>query len=179
MNKNTQPKQKPAKTEQKPELQQELERKQKELGNYIETLKRLQAEFENYKKYIEKEKANFALYAKKDILLGLLNITDDFERALKNLDQGSEEFKGLSMIYSNLKKLLQQNGVNEIAALNQAFDPHKHEVIGFIDGEENRILEEAQKGYMINDKVLRYSKVIIGKNNQNEGVQNEKSIDNK
>jgi len=138
-----------------------LEQEKKLKEEFLNDLKRLQAEFENYKKRIEKERLEFIKYAKHDLILKLLEILDNFERSLKN-----NKDNGIELIFKQLKKTLEKEGVKEIN--EQHFNPEKHEVISIGEGEENKILEEFQKGYMLHDKIIRTSKVKVGKGGKNE-----------
>ncbi len=132
-----------------------LEKEKKLKEEFINDLKRLQAEFENYRKRIEKEKIEFMKYAKQDLLLKLLEILDNFERALKNTKDD-----GIHLIFKQLKSALEKEGIKEIKETH--FNPEKHEAISVDKGGENEILEEFEKGYMLHDKVIRTSKVKVG-----------------
>lgn len=135
------------------------------IKDLTDTLQRLQAEFENYKKRIEAEKKEFVKYSKAELILRLLPVLDSFELALKN-SQDLEKFKkGVELIYAQLYSVLEQEGVRPIKALGERCDPYKHEVLlkDDSDKEEDVVLEELQKGYMLHDKVLRHSKVKVSK----------------
>ena len=139
---------------------------QKETEDYINTLRRLQAEFENYIKRTEKEKQELTKYATHKVIIKLLKIIDDYEKALETikpkLDQ--EITRGLEMIHKQLHRVLEEEGVSQIKTEKTKFDPYKHEVIDTTEGkEDNLIVDEIQRGYMIHDKVLRTSKVRISK----------------
>jgi len=136
-----------------------------ELADYKDHLQRLQAEFDNYRKRIEKEKEEYCKFASHEIILKLLIILDSFELALKNTDKKEDFIKGIELIYSQFYSLLEKEGIRKIEALNKKFDPNYHEILlaEASEKEENTILEELQKGYMLNNKVLRYSKVKISK----------------
>lgn len=137
-----------------------LEEETKLKQEYLDHLQRLQAEFQNYQKRIDQEKIEFIKYAKQDLILKLLTILDNFERALPN--KNNEEFsKGIELIFKQLKETLEKEGVKEIK--ESYFNPEKHEVISTDEGEENRILEEFEKGYLLHNKVIRTSKVKVGK----------------
>ena len=155
-------------------LKNDLE-KQKELAEtYLNDLKRIQADFENYIKRAEKQQQEFRKYASAEILKELINLKEDFERALKELKTDKKEVSnGIEMIYSNLNKLLENNGIKEINVKGEKLDPMMHEVLQFReDNKDNIVLEEVQRGYTIYDKVLRPAKVIVAKNktggNKNE-----------
>ena len=144
-------------------LKKELEHKNKSIEELTDTLKRLQAEFENYKKRVEKEKTEFVKYANADIISCILPVLDSFEIALKNTADREKFAEGIKMIYAQLYSALEAEGLRPISATGEKFDPYRHEVLlkEESDKPEGTILEEFQKGYMINDKVLRFSKVKI------------------
>ncbi|MBU0471542.1 MAG: nucleotide exchange factor GrpE [Nanoarchaeota archaeon] len=136
-----------------------------------ESLQRLQAEFENYKKRIEKEAAEFKNYAETDIIKSLLPTLDNFELALKNNTNAKGFAKGIELIYAQLYQMLEDKGLKIIQCEGCKFDPYKHEALltEESDKEENIVLEELQKGYMYNDKVIRHTKVKVSKKKTNGG----------
>ncbi|MFH1238351.1 MAG: nucleotide exchange factor GrpE [archaeon] len=126
--------------------------------DYVEQLQRLQAEFENFRKRMEKEKSHFLKNANESLIVKLLGILDNFELALEHLDD-----KGINMIYSELYNILENEGLKTIKAEGK-FDPRIHEALIQEEGEEDeKIIEELLKGYTLNDKVIRPSKVKITK----------------
>lgn len=143
--------------------------KQALIDELTNTLKRLQAEFENYKKRCDKDNANFIRLANEELIKELLPVLDHFELALKNSRQKDEFYKGMELIYSQLVGVLQDNGLKCIGC-ECKFDPYYHEVLltEESDKENNSILEELQKGYTLNDKVIRNSKVKIAKKKKDE-----------
>lgn len=133
--------------------------------DYLERLQRLQAEFENFRKRTEKERLEILKNANEDLIIKLLSVLDNFELALKNIND-----KGVSMIYSELHSILEKEGLKTIETKGK-FNPKKHEVLIQEAGEEDEnILEEIQKGYTLNNKVIKASKVKISKvmENKNE-----------
>jgi len=144
-------------------FQKELEQKNKQIEELTDTLKRLQAEFENYKKWSTKEKSEFLKYAHADLISHLLPVLDSFEIALKNTSDKEKFVEGIKIIYAQLYSALEAEGLKPIKAAGEKFDPYKHEVLikEESDKPEETILEEFQKGYMLNDKVIRHSKVKI------------------
>ena len=128
-----------------------------EKKDFLEDLQRLQADFENYIKRVEKEKESWKLSSKSELLLKLIRIKEELEKALENTEDD-----GIKMIYSNLSKILDEEGVREIESLGSRFNHELHEVVKKIEGEEDKIIEEIQKGYLIGDKILRIAKVVIG-----------------
>lgn len=133
------------------------------ISELTDTLQRLQAEFENYKKRVEKEKQEFIKFAHAHVILELLPMLDSFELALKGTKDNEKFIKGIEMIFAQFHSILEKEGLRPISSLGQKLDPYKHEVLmkEKSDKEEDIILEEFQKGYMFNDKVLRHSKVKI------------------
>ena len=126
-------------------------------------LQRLQAEFENYKKRTEKEKEEFVRYAKAELVAKLLPVLDTFEIALRNTKDHEKFVKGMEMVFAQLFSALEAEGLRPIQAQGKKFDPYYHEVLlkQESDKEEGIVLEELQKGYMLKDKVLRYSKIKV------------------
>ena len=130
---------------------------------------RLSAEFDNFRKRTLKEKADLTKFAGENLLLGLLPVVDDFERALELIpDEESVKAirEGTVLIYNKLKDFLRQNGVEEIDALHQEFDTDIHDAVTKIPAPDKKlkgkIVDVIQKGYFLNGKVLRYAKVVIG-----------------
>lgn len=130
----------------------------------LEQLQRLQAEFENYRKRVDCEKHDILENANEKLIVSLLDILDTFELALKHSDD-----EGVKMIYSQLYSLLEKNGLKLIEAKGK-FNPEIHEVLVQEEGEgDNIILEELQRGYFLNGKVVRPSMVKISKVGKQDG----------
>jgi len=129
---------------------------------------RLSAEFDNYRKRTLKEKMEISKYASEDILLQILPCMDDFDRAVKHLNESTdyEGMKsGIELIYSKFIDFIKQNGVKEIEALNSCFDVDIHEAVAKLPVEEKmkgKVVDVVLKGYYLQDKVLRFSKVVVG-----------------
>lgn len=151
--------------EKKPE-KSEAEKMQAQIDEYTDQLKRLQAEFENYQKRVAKEQKEFVCFANEKLIAELLTIMDDFEKALENVND-----EGIKMIYNKLSKLLSDHGVKPIKSKGEKFDTFKHEVLCTqeSDGDEDVIVEEIQKGYEMNGKIIRYAKVKITKAKKSVG----------
>jgi len=131
---------------------------------------RLQADFLNYKTRTEKEKSTTYGNAVSDVLTDLLPIIDNFERAIDAVNSENQEvinFKnGVKMIYDQFLNTLQKKGLKEIEALNSKFDPNMHSGIAFEvteEKEEDTVIEVFQKGYVVNDRVIRPSMVKIAR----------------
>ena len=165
------------KAEEKPKKKTEKET----IAELTESLQRLQAEFENYKKRVDKEKEEFVKYAKAELICKLLPLLDTFEIALKATKDNEKFIKGMEIVYAQLFSTLQSEGLRPIEALEKKFDPYLHEVMlkEKSDKGEGVVLEELQKGYMLNGKVLRHSKVKISekKEDKNNFQDNKKKDD--
>ena len=151
------------KSDEKENLQEQLEEKTKKIEELTDTLKRLQAEFENFKKRIDKEKIEFVKYAHADVIASMLPVLDSFEIALKNTNDKEKFIEGIKIIYAQVYSVLEAEGLKPIKATGEKFDPYKHEVLmkEESDKPDDTVLEEFQKGYMLNDRVLRHSKVKV------------------
>ncbi len=146
----------------------------KQAQEYKEALQRLQAEFENFRKRCDKENERFKAYANAELIKGLLPILDSFELAIKNTADMAQFVKGVEMIYAQLHSLLAGLGLKEIKAEGKQFDPYMHEVLLQDESDkDNIVLEELQKGYVLNDAVLRHSKVKVGKKKIGDAVKND------
>ncbi len=130
---------------------------------------RLSAEFDNYRKRTLREKMELTKAAGEDVLVNILPVMDDFERALQSMDDAKDVDavrKGIEIIYNNFKDFLKQRGVHEIEAKGKEFNTDEHEAVTKIPVEEKdkkgKIVDVIEKGYFLNDKVIRYSKVVVG-----------------
>jgi len=152
------------------ETRDDLEHYRKLYDDTFNKLKYSLADFDNYRKNIEKQNALRILSVKADILSTVVNLREDFMRALDTLKHHKVDIsilEGLTNILKNIDLFLEKENVLEIKALNSIFDPNFHEIIGFSyvedDAEENIITKEIRKGYLLNDRVLRPSLVEVSK----------------
>ncbi|PJE58464.1 MAG: nucleotide exchange factor GrpE [Candidatus Portnoybacteria bacterium CG10_big_fil_rev_8_21_14_0_10_36_7] len=131
---------------------------QEEKAKYLDSWQRVQADFINYRKMQEERNAEFVKYSKQEILRELLPLMDAFEAAVGHF----KETEGLKMM---LVKILKENGVEVIETLGKQFDPHIHEAIKHIESDkpDEEIVEEVQKGYNLNGKILRIAIVKVSK----------------
>ncbi len=136
------------------------ESKEKQLEEYKELLQRLQAEFDNYRKRLEEEKKNWIKCSNEELIEKLLGVLDNFDLAFKNTENKESFIKGIELVYSQFFSILEKEGLKKIKAEGK-FNPQLHEAL-IKEGEGDFILEELQAGYMLNDKVIRPSKVKIG-----------------
>jgi len=130
---------------------------------------RLSAEFDNYRKRTLREKMEMSKYAGEKLLLSIIPLMDDFERALEHIDNTSDCVAlkdGIDIIYGKFGDFLKQNGVKEMESLNSNFNVDLQEAVAKVPVEEadkkGKVVDIVQKGYYIQDKVLRFAKVIVG-----------------
>jgi molecular chaperone GrpE len=126
---------------------------------------RAQADFSNYKKRAEQEKQELSKFANSVLILSLLPVLDDFERAYSAIPPKMEKqswLEGIKLIERKLWAVLEAQGLSPIKALGQPFDPALHEAVRQDKGQEGIVIEEIQKGYLIEDRVIRPSKVVVG-----------------
>lgn len=146
-----------------------LDDRAKKSEDYYDRLLRLQADFDNYKKRIEKDRIEFIKYANEEIIAEILKILDDFERAVeagKTKHDFEVLYKGIEMIHKDLKEFLKQKGLKEIEAKGKPFDPNEHEAMMQEETDahpEDYVVEELQKGYTLNGRVIRTAKVKVAK----------------
>ena len=130
---------------------------------------RLSAEFDNYRKRTLREKMDLSKYAGENLLLSIIPLMDDFERALKHIDTNADCVAlkdGINIIYGRFSDFLKQNGVKEIDSLNTNFNVDLHEAVAKVQVEDadkrGKVVDIVQKGYYLQDKVLRFAKVVVG-----------------
>ncbi|MDA8227055.1 MAG: nucleotide exchange factor GrpE [Desulfitobacterium hafniense] len=148
-------------------LEAELAQAKAQAGDYYSHLQRLQAEFDNYRKRTQKEKEDTSRFASERILVELLPILDNFERAV-DAAQTNQDFKafsqGVEMILRQMQKVLEKEGLTPIDPVGKPFDPNLHEAVLQVESEdhpENIVVEELQRGYYLKEKVLRPSMVKV------------------
>ncbi|WP_297286193.1 nucleotide exchange factor GrpE [uncultured Brachyspira sp.] len=152
-------------------LKKRIEELENEVSDMKDKYMRAMAEAENIRKRTAKEKADGIKRANKGLLLSLINFMDNFERALKSFDndetiKGSEYYKGVELIHKQFIDFLTDNGVTEIEALGEEFDPNLHEALTMIEAadiDKEQVVEVYAKGYKLNDELLRTAKVVVGK----------------
>jgi len=145
---------------------QKLQQKYDELNEkYI----RLFADYDNYRKRTLKEKADIIKSGGEKVLSDIIPLIDDFERAIAALHKSDDRdalLEGIDLIYTKFLNFLRQHGIKEIEAIGQPFDPEKFEAVGTIpapeESQEGVVIDLVQKGYTLNDKVIRFPKVIVG-----------------
>ncbi len=132
---------------------------------YLDNWRRAEADFENYKKRVEQERADAARFAGMSLIINILPVLDDLDRALKAIPDKLAHLswtEGIRLIQRKLQATLEAQGVSEIKSLGQTFDPGIHEAVGQTAGEEGKVVEEAQRGYTLHGRVIRPAFVIVG-----------------
>jgi molecular chaperone GrpE len=130
---------------------------------------RLSAEFDNYRKRTLREKMDMSKYAGENLLLAIIPVMDDFERALSHMDSATDSQaikNGIDLIYLKLSDFLKQNGLKEIESLDSNFNVDIHEAVAKVqvseEDKKGKVIDVLQKGYYLQDKVLRFAKVVVG-----------------
>jgi len=155
----------PAEAERKP-LEEQIAQAKEEAQKYLANWQRAEADFQNYKRRVEQERDETRRFASAALIINVLPILDDLERALMSLDArlaGLTWFEGIALIHRKILILLENAGVSIIQAEGQQFDPREHEAVMHSEGEEGKVLAEVQRGYKLYDRVLRPAMVVVGK----------------
>jgi molecular chaperone GrpE len=145
----------------------QMEELQKQVDQYKDLLLRKAAEFDNYKRRIENETTNILKYATESLVEDLLPVVDDFERSLKHRKESKDPDaleKGFTLIYQKLLKVLEGRGVKSFETVGKEFNVDYHDALMQLprtDVPHHTILEEVEKGYTLNDKVIRHAKVVV------------------
>lgn len=141
------------------------EEKAEEVDEDLQTkFLRLSADFQNYRRRVDKEKSDIYAYANEKIVLQLLEVMDNFERAMQTADPEDKYVQGIALIFKQLEDLLKKNNVEEIEALGKSFDPAYHNAVmteAAEDTESGTITKVLQKGYTMNSKVIRPAMVAV------------------
>ena len=146
-------------------LEEELAAEKQKAAEYLANWQRAQADFINYKRRMEQERADFNSFANANLVLGILPVLDDLERALEAMPvriSKSEWAEGMRLVERKFKTILQGMGVIPMVSVGETFDPNIHEALRQSSGPEGIIIEEFQKGYMMGARVLRPAKVVVG-----------------
>ena len=147
----------------------EVKAAEEKLAEMQDKYVRLSAEFDNYRKRTLREKMDLSKYAGENLFLGIIPLMDDFERALRHMNTASDcaaMKDGIDIIYGKFSDFLKQNGVKEIDSLNSNFNVDLQEAVAKVPVEDpekkGKVIDVIEKGYYLQDKVLRFSKVVIG-----------------
>jgi molecular chaperone GrpE len=136
-----------------------------ELAEMKEKYLRLYSDFENFRKRTAKEKIELIQTASAGVIVDLLSVIDDYERALANAPEG-EISEGTKLIFTKILSLLQSKGLKELPSKGEVFDPEIHDCItqfpAAMEEEKGKVVEVIEKGYILNEKVIRFAKVVVG-----------------
>ena len=140
-----------------------------ELQEQKDKFLRLSAEFDNFRRRTAKEKMELIQTAGKEIITSMLDVLDDFERAEKQMENSTDiaqVIEGNQLIMNKFRNVLQQKGLTPMSSVGQPFDVEKHEAITEIEAGpamQGKVVDEVVKGYYLNDKLIRFAKVVVGK----------------
>jgi molecular chaperone GrpE len=147
----------------------QVEKLNAELQEQKDKYLRLLAEFENYKRRSSRERVELSQTAGKEIIVSLLDVLDDCDRAENQLlkEKGTSDLSGVLLVFNKLRNILQNRGLKAMESLHTEFDVEKHEAISEVPAPtpdlRGKVIAEVMKGYYLNDKIIRFAKVIVGK----------------
>jgi len=147
------------------ELVQALEEEKEKAQSFMLNWQRNQADFVNYKRRAEQEKREVSLYVKSGVILKLIPVLDDLERALQAIPPRHDKqpwIKGVRLIEQKFQAVLKEQGVTRFQVLGETFDPQLHEAAMSHSGEEGKVVKELSKGYKMGDKIIRPAQVAVG-----------------
>jgi len=151
------------------QLKSELKNALEEVKEYKDKYLRTLAEMDNQRKRMIRERDDFQKYANEKLILSILPVVDNFERAInagENSNTDKKILDGVKLIFKQLKGILEKEGLKPFESVGQKFDPYKHEAFLAIESKEHEpstILEEIEKGYLLDDKIIRPAKVTVSK----------------
>jgi len=158
------------------QLKEKAEKSQEQQDKIL----RLQADFDNIRKRLEREKQEFVRFANEGLIVDLLNVVDDLERSVELAQAKHEDFsaflKGIEMVLAHLYDLLKKNGLSTIEAKGKTFNPDYHEALLKVESDdfhENTVIEELQKGYLLNNRVIRTAKVKVSQKPESKSEEPE------
>ena len=163
---DTPPDDPPAAEAQPASVEEQLSKAKEEAQKYLANWQRAEADFQNYKRRTDQEREELRRFGNVSIIINLLPVLDDFERAFNALDSrlaGLSWFDGIYLIYRKLQQLLENAGVRPVEAEGQEFDPRFHEAVAHVEGDEGKVISQVQRGYKLHDRVLRPAMVVVGK----------------
>ncbi|MDP2934318.1 MAG: nucleotide exchange factor GrpE [bacterium] len=147
-------------------IKERLRKAEHERGEFLTFAQKAKADFINYKREQEAKISEYYKFANEGLILDVLPVLDSFELAMKHLpdDEQAGKDNGIEQLYNQLKNILKSNGIEEIEAVGEKFNPELHESIEVVEGEDpGTVIEEVQTGYKLHGKVIRPSKVKISK----------------
>jgi molecular chaperone GrpE len=148
----------------------ELDNLQKELQEQKEKYIRLYADFDNFKRRSAKERVELIQTAGREVIQSMLEVMDDCDRAEKQMQKSDDLMQireGIQLVFTKFRNTLQSKGLKEMNSIGEEFNPDVHEAITEIpvpdENMKGKVVDEVEKGYMLNDKIIRFSKVVVGK----------------
>jgi molecular chaperone GrpE len=147
-------------------LKARLEDEKSKAESYLANWQRAAADYQNLKRRAEKEREEYGRLATAALVINILPLLDDLERALMSVDirlAGLTWVDGIRLIYRKFQAVLEAAGVSEIKAEGETFDPNLHEAVMYGEGEEGKVVAEVQKGYRLGDRVIRPAMVVVGR----------------
>ena len=156
------------------DLEQALAEAKEKVETYLANWQRAQADFVNYKRRSEKEREEIGRFANTQLILGILPVLDDLERAFDSITPQVAKLdwvEGIRLIERKLRAGLEALGLSQIEALGEPFDPNFHEAAMQGRGKEGVVVEELQKGYKLHDRVIRPTKVVVGNGEEEENKE--------
>ena len=148
----------------------ELEQAQADLAEQKDKFLRLMAEFDNYKRRTAKERMDLIQTAGKDVIVSLLDVLDDCDRAEKQLatsDDIALQKEGIQLVFNKIRSTMQAKGLKAMESIGTPFDAELHEAITEVpvpnDKQKGKVIDEVTKGYLLNEKIIRFAKVVVGK----------------
>lgn len=152
-----------------PDGEDAMEKINAELEEQKDKYLRLFAEFDNFKRRSAKERIDLIQTAGKDVIVSLLEVMDDCDRAEKQLTESNDiaaQKEGVQLVFNKLRNTLQAKGLTAMESINTDFDVEKHEAITEIEvpeKQQGKVVDEVEKGYYLNNKIIRFAKVVVGK----------------
>lgn len=152
-----------------PEAEDVMEKLQAELDEQKDKYLRLVAEFDNFKRRTAKEKIELIQTAGKDVIISMLEVLDDCDRAEKQLNENDDivaQKEGVQLVFNKLRSTLQAKRLTPMESINTEFDVAKHEAIAEVEvpkAMKGKVVDEIEKGYYLNNKIIRFAKVVVGK----------------
>ena len=148
----------------------ELDQLKADLADQKDKYLRLMAEFENFKRRTAKERVDLIQTAGKDVIVSLLDVMDDCDRAEKQLNESDDiavQKEGIQLVFNKIRATLQAKGLKAMESIDQTFDVELHEAITEVPvpdaSKKGKVIDEVTKGYYLNDKIIRFAKVVVGK----------------
>ena len=150
----------------------QLDEERQKAQSYYASWQRAAADYQNFKRRVEEERSETARFANAALIINMLPLLDDLDRALKNVDAhlaGLTWVDGIRLIHRKFQAVLEMTGVEEIEADGQTFDPSLHEAVSQGPGEESKVISVVQKGYRLGDRVIRPAMVVVGNGEEASG----------